>query len=276
MKIGCLGPEGSFSHLLALQVDNVVDVSLCGSITAVFNQLLNDEIDLALVPIENSSGGFIMETADELIHHDQQIHIIKEYALDVKLALLGQSSQNIETIHSHAMPFFHCDDWLTQHYPNAKRIVESSTAKAAQWAKLHASAAAIGPIQNAKKHDLEIIAYPLQSDIANVTQFYLVSKKIPSHPILPPRLAMVVDLPNTPGSLCQFLLPFKQYQINLSRLLSRPIRGKPNSYRFFVEIQRDDQEASAAILRACLDQVKQEGSLIHELGYFDVAELKHV
>jgi hypothetical protein len=77
----------------------------------------------------------------------------------------------------------------------------------------------------------------ISGDIPNITQFYLLGHA--DHPAAPSNLrtALVVDLPDRPGSLCRFLTPLSEAAINLKRLESRPLRGRPNQYRFFVEIE---------------------------------------
>ncbi|MCX6856047.1 MAG: hypothetical protein NTV80_14195 [Verrucomicrobia bacterium] len=132
--IACLGPEGSFSHLLTEKRFPEARVQLMGNIGEVFDFLHTQPSALGIVPIENSSGGFIIDTVDRLVDERCGLFILEELTLDVKLALLGQAGAEVQTIHSHAMPFFHCDEWLKAHYPDAKRIVEPSTAKAAEKA----------------------------------------------------------------------------------------------------------------------------------------------
>lgn len=252
-SVACLGPEGSFSHLLVSQRFPDSPVILMATIGEVFDHLATHPDALGLVPIENSSGGFIIDTVDRLIDDRCPLHIIEELTLDVRLALLGRPGSPVRTIHSHAMPFYHCDEWLKASHPEARRVVESSTAKAAEKAATLPGAAAIGPRQNAALHGLDILHFPIAGEVPNITQFYVLAdaSRQPSAP--PNRTALVVVLPDRPGSLCHFLTPLSDSGINMKRLESRPLRGQPNKYRFFIEIEGSpaDPAVAAALGKAC-------------------------
>ncbi|SKA99345.1 chorismate mutase / prephenate dehydratase [Prosthecobacter debontii] len=264
-SIACLGPEGSFSHLLTEKRFPTAQVQLKASIGEVFDFIASHPGALGIVPIENSSGGFIIDTVDRLVDERCQLHIMEELTLDVKLALLGKTGPEIQTIHSHAMPFFHCDEWLKLNYPHAKRVVEASTAKAAEKAATLAGAAAIGPRQNAVRHALEILHFPIAGEVPNITQFFLLGHQENPASTANNRTALVVELPDRPGSLCRFLTPLSEKAINMKRLESRPIRGQPNQYRFYIEIEGSPAEASVA---AALDQTRADGAVIRSIGSY--------
>lgn len=265
LTVACLGPEGSFSHLLTLQRFPAAEVRLLANIGEVFDFLAGCPKALGVVPIENSSGGFIIDTVDRLVDERSGLHILEELTLDVKLALLGRPGAAIQTIHSHAMPFFHCDEWLRVNYPQARRIVEASTAKAAEKAAVQEGAAAIGPRQNAARHGLEILHFPIAGEVPNITQFYLLGHDENPTSTLNQRTALVVELPDRPGSLCRFLTPLSDAGINLKRLESRPIRGQPNKYRFYIEIAGSPAEAD---FQAALEQTRAEGATTRSLGSY--------
>lgn len=263
--IACLGPEGSFSHLLTQKRFPDAQVQLMASIGDVFDFIRAHTDAFGIVPIENSSGGFIIDTVDRLVDERCGLHILEELTLDVKLALLGRNGTEIKTIHSHAMPFFHCDEWLKAHYPEAKRIVEASTAKAAEKAALLEGAAAIGPRQNAERHALYILHFPIAGEVPNITQFFLLGHEANAASTANNRTALVVELPDRPGSLCRFLTPLSDAAINMKRLESRPIRGQPNKYRFYIEIEGSPAENH---VQAALAQTRADGAVIHSVGSY--------
>ncbi len=263
--IACLGPEGSFSHLLTQQRFPAAAVQLMGTIGEVFDYLGSHTDALGIVPIENSSGGFIIDTVDRLVDERCMLHIVEELTLDVKLALLGKSGVSVQTIHSHAMPFFHCDEWLTAHYPNAKRVVEASTSKAAEKAATLDGAAAIGPRQNAERHGLALLHFPIAGDVPNITQFYLLGHRENAPSTQNNRTALVVELPDRAGSLCRFLTPLSNAAVNLKRLESRPIRGQPNKYRFYIEIEGSPAEPH---FQSALDQTSADGATTRSVGSY--------
>src|SRR6476620_7262802 len=106
-RIACLGPEGSFSHLVATQFAPDGGLQTLASVEEVFDWLADQPGARGIVPIENSSGGIIVATVDRLMHPACPLRIHEELTLDVKLALLGRRGQPIEVIYSHFMPFFH-------------------------------------------------------------------------------------------------------------------------------------------------------------------------
>lgn len=235
--IACLGPDGSFSHLLTEKRFPNAPVKLLASVGEVFDFLADAPDSLGIVPIENSSGGFIIDTVDRLVDERCRLHILEELTLDVKLALLGRRGSPIEAVYSHPMPFYHCDEWLRQHHPQARRISEPSTAAAAANAAARPNSAAIGPRQNAERHGLDILHFPIAGDVPNVTQFFLLGHGENPPSIANNRTALVVELPDRPGSLCRFLTPLSDAGVNMKRLESRPIRGQPNKYKFYIEIE---------------------------------------
>lgn len=263
--IACLGPEGSFSHLLTQMRFPDAPVQLMASIGEVFDFIRSHPDTLGIVPIENSSGGFIIDTVDRLVDERCGLNIIEELTLDVKLALLGRSGADIKTIHSHAMPFFHSDEWLKTNYPNAKRIVEASTAKAAEKAATQEGAAAIGPRQNAQRHSLDILHFPIAGEVPNITQFFLLGHQANAESTANNRTALVVELPDRSGSLCRFLTPLSEASINMKRLESRPIRGQPNKYRFYIEIEGSPADS---LVQKALDQTRTEGAVIRSVGSY--------
>lgn len=263
--LACLGPEGSFSHLLTQMRFPGVDVCLMPSIGEVFDFIRTHPEAMGIVPIENSSGGFIVDTVDRLVDERCELKILEELTLDVKLALLGRKGAEVKTIHSHAMPFFHSDEWLKANYPEAKRIVEASTAKAAEKAASQENAAAIGPRQNAERHALDILHFPIAGEVPNITQFFLLGHRQNAECTRNNRTALVVELPDRPGSLCRFLTPLSESAINMKRLESRPIRGQPNKYRFYIEIEGSPAEAS---VQAALDQTRADGAAIRSVGSY--------
>jgi len=263
--IACLGPEGSFSHLITQMRFPGVAVSLRDNVGDVFDFLAANPDAQGIVPIENSSGGFIIDTVDRFVDARCALHIREELTLDVKLALLGREGEKIVSIHSHAMPFYHGDEWLKANYPDVKRVVEPSTAKAAEKAVATPGAAAIGPRQNAERHALQVLHFPIAGEVPNITQFYLIGHQANTPTLEHNRTAFVFELPDRPGSLCRFLTPLSDGGINMKRLESRPIRGQPNTYHFYIEIE--GSEADPRVQKA-LEQTRVDGATIRSVGTY--------
>ncbi len=264
--IACLGPEGSFSHLVASKAFAGVSINPLASIGEVFDFLAEHPHALGVLPIENSSGGIIIDTVDRLVDGHSDLHVLEELTLDVKLALLGHTGQSIEVIYSHPMPFFHAEDWLRKHHPAATRVPLASTSAAAKRAAAEPNAATLGPRQNAALHALDILEFPINGDTPNITQFFVIGSEPNALTATQNRTALVAELPDRAGSLCGYLLPLSQAGVSLKRIESRPIRGQPNKYRFYLEI-----EGSLANehVQAALAQTEQEGAVNRPLGSYN-------
>lgn len=263
--IACLGPEGSFSHLVATQFAPAGEITTLGSVEEVFDWLANKPDALGIVPIENSSGGIIMATVDRLMDPNCGLKIREELTLDVKLALLGKLGRPVEVIYSHYMPFYHCDEWLKAQHPNARRVPLPSTSQAAARAAQEPNSAAIGSRGNARLHGLDLLEFPINDGLVNVTQFFLIGHQEKSPSPANNRTALAVELPDKPGILCAFLSPFSEARVSLKRIESRPIRGKPNTYRFYIEI-----EGSPALpqVEAALEKARAIASNIRSVGSY--------
>lgn len=264
-QIACLGPEGSFSHLITARRFPGHELRMIASVSEVFDFLAADDTAHGVVPIENSSGGFIVDTVDRLVDERCGLHILEELTLDVKLALLGHAGQKVEVIYSHPMPFFHCDDWLRTHYPEVKRVPLASTAASARRAVEEPNAATIGPQQNAAKHGLDVLQYPIAGEVPNITQFFLLGH-VPNPPHVDHnRTALVVELPDKPGSLCRFLQPFSDAGVSLKRIESRPLRGQPNKYRFYIELEGSSAGPGT---QAAIRHTQDDGASVRVIGSY--------
>jgi chorismate mutase/prephenate dehydratase len=243
--VAYLGPEGSFSHLVARQ--RYPENPLIGfrTVPEVFEYLDEHESGKGIVPIENSSGGLIVQTVDGIIEHALNLFIEEELSLNVTLALMARSAGPITKIYSHFAPLQHCEPFLRKKYPGAIAEAVASTSAAAQAAVKEAGAAAIGPAGTAEMYGLEILDCPLCPDVPNVTQFFVVGHGRRDLAGCD-KTSLVVALHNEPGSLCGFLQPFAEARVNLTRIESRPIMGQPNTYRFLVEVSGTESDPAVA------------------------------
>jgi prephenate dehydratase len=197
---------------------------------------------LGVIPIENSSGGAIYETVDILLEGKPKVYIDEEISLEVNLALLGRRNEQIKVLYSHFAPLEHCVAWLKKNLPRVERRPVASTAMAARRAFIENNAAALGSRKLAKLYSLDILHYPVEADIPNITSFLVVSgkKHVVKHQSLTTLSAITH---NVPGGLCAFLETFRDHKVNLSRLLSRPIRGCPKEYAFLVDVEGGTSQA---------------------------------
>lgn len=267
LEVAYLGPEGTYSHQVAAKrYGRTAKLVPCPSIVDVFAYAARKPSRHAVVPIENSSGGTVYETVDVLLSGKYDLQIEEELDAHVKLALIGCKGEEIRVLYSHFAPLIHSDTWLRRHLPGAQRREVPSTAIAAREAARERHSAAIGSRQAAKLYGLDVLSYPVEQDIPNVTQFYALAKRCR-------RLAgerktsLAVHLPNTPGSLCSFLEPFRVNRVNLSRIISRPIPGRPSEYAFYVDLDGTPKEPR---VRLAMEHAEGTGAQLRMLGHYPV------
>ena len=235
--VAYLGPRGTFSELMAQKrFGKDVERDPFPGIYEVFEFVRAHKNGVGIVPIENSSGGTIYETIDCLVEPRKPLVIIEELSLLVRLALLGHKGEKITTLYSHFAPMQHCDPWIRQHLPRVERKETASTALAAETVATNRHAAALGMKQAAKRYGLDILEFPVQPEVPNLTQFVCIGHRHQT-PAKHDKASLIVTLHNRPGSLCEFLEIFREHNVNMTRLLSRPIIGQPKSYVFFIDIE---------------------------------------
>lgn len=258
-EIAYLGPRGTYSHLVAKKwFGHGPRMLPFPTVSDICTYVAGKSHRHGIVPIENSSGGAIYETVDILLAGKPLIHIDVELSLKVNLALIGRKEEPVKALYSHFAPLEHAAGWIRKNLPGVDKRVVTSTAAAAVRAAGEMNAAAIGSRKLAAVYALDVLAYPIAADIPNVTVFYAISGTRRA-PVKPAKSTLAVNLPNEPGSLCSFLEAFRNEGVNLSRLISRPIRGCPREYAFLVDLIGG--KADGAVKRALREARKTAVSI---------------
>jgi len=256
--IAFLGPLGTYSHLVAKKRFASARMIPLPGILDVCNFVARNKEAFGVIPIENSSGGTINETVDILLDNKPPVHIIEELSLDVKLALLGHKGLKPRRLYSHFVPLAHCAPWIARNLKGIEKHEAPSTSAAAALAAEDLHTASLGARNLARQYGLDILHFPVATETPNITSFIVIS----AHPQRLPRCAkttLAIRLENRPGSLYQFLGILHADGINLSRLVSRPIRGVRQEYAFLVDIDGDAQ--SPAVKRALHAAARQSVSM---------------
>lgn len=260
------GKPGSFTHLVAKRIGKNRRLVSKETVAEVLHYVQAAASREGIVPIENSSGGMILDTIDGLVAKTNTLSIRDEYSLNVKLNLMACSSGKITRIYSHFVPFHHCHQWLKLNYPEASQIIVQSTSEAAELASRERGAAAISQKSSAKKYGLKILHQNIGDHAHNLTQFYLLSHcEKPSVQAIETSLSVV--LKNKTGSLYQFLGIFAKNRVNLKRIMSRPLAGTPNGYLFFLSVEASSGDRK---MIKSLKEAAKMGAQIRLLGSYPV------
>jgi chorismate mutase/prephenate dehydratase len=263
LRIGYLGPAGSYSHQAAVrQFGNSVDYEDLHEIRGVFTEVIRGHVDYGLVPIENSTGGGIVETLDAFVQTKDQIGIYAEVQIEIHHALLANCPPSkVKRIHSKPEVFTQCRTWLATQYPGAELIPAPSSSRAAQIAAdeykqaeaigAEGRTAAIGSVLAGQIYGLRTLFAKIEDNPNNITRFFVISRQRASRSG-DDKTSIMFSTLNKPGALVDVLGVFRDAGINLTHIDKRP-GGRSNwTYAFFIDAQghRDDKGMHDAILEA--------------------------
>jgi len=234
LRIGHLGPDGSFTHTAALlKFGQSVEYDSLMDIVSIFQEVSKGHCDLGVVPVENSAGGGVIETLDSLIEFD--VKICNEVLMNIHHNLLANCPiDKIEKIYSKPEVFAQCRNWLSATFKEAMTIPVASSAKAAQMAAKEENAAAIGSNIAAELYGLKIICEQIEDMVNNVTRFLVLSNE-DAKPTGDDKTVITFSTGHKVGALADVLDVFRKYKINMTNIGSRPSRKKQWEYVFFVD-----------------------------------------
>lgn len=265
MNIAIQGQGGSFHDHVAMQwFKSACDIVPCTSFADVFEAYESGDADAIVCAVENTIYGSINEVY-QLIE-DCSAPIIGEVKLQVNQHLIGLGSatpKTITEIYSHPVALAQCRNFLSAHYPHAELIEYFDTAGAVEFVKSLNSptAAAIAGEQAATLYGLPVIAKNIQDSEHNHTRF-LILQATDTDPRAN-RAALVVTTTHKPGALAEVLNTFAAAGVNLEKLQSQPIVGKPWEYKFYMVV-----DTAGSALRAVVEQIEKSDHAVALLGEY--------
>ncbi len=265
--IAYLGPEATFTHLAALKrFGSSVDYLPGRSIADIFMEVGKGRADYGVVPIENSMEGVITHTLDMFI--DSELKIWAEVSLPISHNLLSNASlDKIEVVYSHPQAFAQCRLWIESNLPGVALEEVSSTAEAARLAASGKNSAAIASDVASELYSLKIIAKDVEDSGPNFTRFLIVSKTSPERTGCD-KTSIMFSIKDRVGALYDMLQPFRKYNINLTKIESRPSRRKAWDYFFFVDMEGHQKDANVS---HALRELEKECVYLKILGSYPVA-----
>ena len=280
LRVAYQGVEGSYSHLAARgrYGGRAGGALLTGQPTfrRAVESVLSGTADLALLPIENTTAGGINETYDLLA--EGEIAITGEVVSRIEhclLALPGSTLAGLRTVVSHPQALAQCERFLRT-LPDAEARAEYDTAGAARKVAEGGdrTVAAIAGEEVAAATGLEILARGIQSERGNFTRFVEVAPNPAScPPDRPCKTSLLVELSHEPGALQRVLACFARRGVDLTKIESRPIPGKPFTYRFYVDV---DGHASSQAVEAALEEARSATTLLRVLGTYPKEEIGEI
>ena len=276
MRVGYLGPQGTFSHLAASDYFGpTVDYENLRALEGVFEEVARGHVDFGLVPIENSTGGAIIESLDSFTDYFGRLTICGEIRLAIKFSLLGKCDpDNVKVIYSKGEALAQCNQWLTERYPNAQRIPAQSTAASAEIAYLanpSDGVVAVGSSKAAELYGLNTLFEGIEDCSNNITRFLILSKR-ETEITGNDKTSLMFTCADRAGSLVDILSVFKRNNINLSHIEKRPSRDVGTEYTFFVDILGHAKDGRTAEI---LGEVRAHCKSLFVLGSFPVYDEAH-
>ena len=238
VRVAFLGPEGTFSHEAAVkQFGAMVDLVSAVSIRQVFDLTERGEAHYGVVPIENATEGVVTTSLDALVESD--LNICAELLLEIRQHLMSKTGrrEDIEVVASHPQPLAQCSAWLHTHLPHVPTRETASTAAAAAMASEDSRIAAVGSEIAAQVYDLRLIDREIEDVRRNSTRFIVVGREAPAASGNDLTAAVFAIHRDQPGAVYRLLEPFARNGVNLSSIQSRPIKGKPWEYLFFIDME---------------------------------------
>ena len=270
VQIAIQGEPGSFSHEAALKARPEATILPCALSAEVFAAVRDGTVDAAVIPIENSLAGSVLEHYDLLLAHD--VAVESEWLLRIRHNLIGVPGTTVERIrqaYSHPVALAQCRRFFQEH-PGIEAVAFYDTAGSVkQLMELREpSVAAIASAQAASHYGGEILQAGIEDNAENYTRFFLIRKRERVEAeARPDKVSLVFAVENRPGSLVEALQVFAGLGTNVTRLESRPVPGRPWEYVFYADYQLGDGKAADG----ALEMLRRHCSMVRELGRYRAA-----
>ena len=260
VSYGFLGPAGTFAHAAARQVaEPGVELVPYPSVTHAVDALHAGAVDGALVPLENSVEGAVPATLDALTGEDPLV-IVAETFLPVVFDLMARPGTDlaaVKTVATHPHAEAQVRRYLLDTLPEAQVTLVSSTAGGAQAVAAGEFDAAVAPVISAELYGLSTLAHDIADNAGAVTRFVLLTRPQPAPaPTGNDRTTLVTYLRDDhAGALLQILTEFAARGVNLTRIESRPTKGRIGDYCFSIDCEGHLTDARVADALLALHRV---------------------
>jgi prephenate dehydratase len=271
MKVAFQGEPGAFSEEASFAYfGNPVTVP-CDSFEAVFETVTSHRSDFGIIPIENSLAGSIHQNYDLLLRN--KLHIVGEYFLRVKLCLItfpGTKKEEIRHIWSHPQPLGQSADYLRKlKGVTTEPVYDTAGSVKILKASGERTAAAIASKRAAEIYGMEILQESIEDNPENYTRFLVIAPE-PVAPSGESKTSIVFILKNQPGALFKALSVFALRDIDLTKIESRPLAGKPWEYLFYIDFIGALQDER---VKRALDHLGEYALMLRVFGSYPRANI---
>jgi prephenate dehydratase len=250
VRVGYQGEPGAYSEEALLTLFPDAEPVGHRSFTLAVDALLGGQVELDVLPVENTLGGIVQE-ANDLLWERRGLRLVREHVHRIRHCMLGFREGRVSRAISHPQALAQVRRYLETH--GIEAIPHYDTAGAARQLAEHPEPGlgAVASAAAARRYGLTVLAEGIQDDDTNQTRFVVVERGEPRRPAAASsgsRCSLCFVAAHVPGSLVAALRCLSTRGVNLTRLESRPIPDKPFEYRFFMDFQVDDPQVAEAAL----------------------------
>jgi prephenate dehydratase len=265
-RIAFQGERGAFSEAAALAFfGDAIEPVPCETFEKVFARVTRADCDHGLVPIENSLAGSIHQNYDLLERNT--LSIIGEHVLRVEHCLIahpGVALADLRVVSSHPQALAQCDHFLRAHNLPYEAAYDTAGAVKRIKEQNRRDAAGIAARRAAEVYEMNVLAENIEDDPQNFTRFIALARE-PIQPQAPCKTSIVFALDNRPGVLFRALSVFALRDIDLTKIESRPLRGKPWEYLFYLDLAGNAKETPA---RRALEHLGEIATYLRVFGSY--------
>jgi prephenate dehydratase len=276
-RVAFQGEPGAFSEEAAIRLlgEGITTVPR-PTFESAFTAIRDGAADALLAPVENTLAGSVVRVFDLLL--ESNLQIIAETILPIEHHLIGcpgATLSDVRSVASHPMALAQCERLFSTH-PEWKRIPAEDTAGSVRDVAVRQdkSFAAIAGIRAADHYAAPILLRSIQDNTENFTRFLLLVPAAEASAYFAPnshKMSLAMRLAHQPGALLASLEPFARHKVNLQKIESRPIHGRPWEYQFFIDVESDQPGQ----LEQALAEVRAATAELRVLGLYPAAKISN-
>ncbi|MEH6594040.1 MAG: prephenate dehydratase [Colwellia polaris] len=277
VSVAFLGDKGSYSYLashryFSRRAEKIIE-SGCQSFAEIMQQVESGSVDYGMLPVENTSSGSINEVYDVLQHTN--LSIVGEITQPIEHCLLtavNTKLNKIKTIYAHGQPFTQCSNFLDKQNDIRIEYCESTADAMAKVYQLQDdTVAVIGSEEGGNLYQLHALEKSIANQTENHSRFILVARKpIDVAEQIPAKTTLVIATGQKPGALVECLLVLKNKGINMCKLESRPIQGRPWEEMFYIDVEANLKHLA---LQEAISQITEQTNFIKILGCYPIEHI---
>ena len=277
VSVAFLGDKGSYSYLashryFSRRAEKIIE-SGCQNFIDILQQVESGQVDYGMLPVENTSSGSINEVYDLLQHTN--LSIVGEITQPIKHCLLtavNTNIENIKTIYAHGQPFAQCSNFLDKQSDIRIEYCDSTADAMDKVSKLQDnSVAVIGSEEGGHLYQLQALEKSIANQNENHSRFILVARKaVDVAEQIPAKTAIILATGQKAGALVECLLVLKEKGINMCKLESRPIQGRPWEEMFYIDVEAN---LKSFALQEAINEITEHTNFIKVLGCYPIEHI---